>query len=63
MWLHLGLNDLNRAAEMFELSVNDHDKMLSGYAVTLDPAFDPIRGTPQFQRGLERMGLKAAARF
>jgi TolB-like protein len=58
MWIHLGLNDLNRAAEMFELSVNNHEMMLTGYAVLLDPAFDPIRNTAQFQRGLARMGLK-----
>lgn len=57
MWLHLGLNELNPAADMFERSVNDHDRMLTGYAVLLDPTFDPIRNTTQFQRGLARMRL------
>jgi TolB-like protein/tetratricopeptide (TPR) repeat protein len=57
-WIHLGLGDLDRAADMFEQSVSDHDRLLTGYSVTLDPAFDPIRNTPEFQRGLARMGLK-----
>jgi TolB-like protein/tetratricopeptide (TPR) repeat protein len=58
MWIYLGLGDETRAAELFERSVERHDKQLSVFSVRMEPTLDPIRNTPQFQRGLARMGLK-----
>lgn len=57
MWVYLGLGDLDRATQLFERSVDDHDRLLTGYSVTLDSAFDPIRDRPELQRAMARMGL------
>jgi TolB-like protein/tetratricopeptide (TPR) repeat protein len=55
--VHLGLRDTARALEWLEQLPDD---LNSTFYLPSEPIFDPLRGSPRFQRVLERLNLSDA---
>jgi serine/threonine-protein kinase len=53
--IHLGLGEYDKALDALELSADRHDLSLA--TIKVHPAYDPLRGSPRFQRLLERVGF------
>jgi serine/threonine-protein kinase len=53
-WTLGALGDIEPALDEYERSVEERDAFLM---YPLFPGYDPIRGEPRFQKGLERLGL------
>jgi predicted Zn-dependent protease len=58
--VHLGLRDTARALDWMEQIPDDRN---STFYLPSEPIFDPLRGSPRFQRVLERLNLHHAARL
>jgi tetratricopeptide (TPR) repeat protein len=56
---HLGVGDTARALDWAERIPDDRGSMFFPIS---EPLFDPIRGSPRYQRVIERLGLGEAAR-
>jgi tetratricopeptide (TPR) repeat protein len=52
--VHLGLRDTARALDWLEQLPDDRN---STFYLPSEPIFDPLRGSPRFQRVLEQLGL------
>jgi TolB-like protein/tetratricopeptide (TPR) repeat protein len=57
--VHLGLGDTARALDWLEQLPGDRG---STFYLLSEPILDPLRGSPRFQRVLERLGLAEAAK-
>lgn len=55
LWAYVGMGDTDEAFTWFEKAYAAHSNLLTSLKV--NPAYDPLRGDPRFQRLLRRVGL------